>query len=108
MLVRIFLKNRVFILRQKYPLANFRVEFFSCLAREHSWWISSSINSAFSASRHAQFLQIAFARHVTETVGCWLIVNHKHDDYASAALTFVNVTNTTRLLGGEKEKEILT
>ena len=31
----------------------------------------------------------------------------KHDDYASAALTLVNVTNTTRLLGGEKEKELL-
>ena len=38
----------------------------------------------------------------------WLIVNHKHDDYASTALTFVYVTNTTKLLGGEIEKEILT
>ena len=62
----------------------------------------------FQASRHGQFLHIAFARDVTKTVGRWLIVNHKHDDYASTALTFVNVTNTTRLLGGEKENEILT
>ena len=44
----------------------------------------------------------------TETEGRWLIVNHKQDDYASTALTFVIVTNTTRLLGGEIEKEILT
>ena len=41
------------------------------------------------------------------TVGRWLIVNHKHDDYASAALTLVNVTNTIRLYGGENEKEML-
>ena len=61
----------------------------------------------FQASRHGQFLHIAFARDVTETVGRWIIVNHKHDDYASTALTFVNVTNTTRLLGGDEEKEIL-
>ena len=51
----------------------------------------------FQASRHGQFLHIAFARDVTKTVGRWLIVNHKHDDYASTALTLVNVTNTTRL-----------
>ena len=40
-------------------------------------------------------------------MGRWLVVNHKHDDYASTALTLVNVTNTTRLLGGKEEKEIL-
>ena len=40
------------------------------------------------------------------TVGRWLVVNHKHDDYASTALTLVNVTNTTRLLGGDTEKEM--
>ena len=45
----IFLRNRVLRLRQKYPLANFRVELFSRLAREHSWWISPSIYSAFSS-----------------------------------------------------------
>ena len=62
----------------------------------------------FQASRRGQFLHIAFARDVTETVGRWITVNHKHDDYASTALAFVNVTNTTRLFGDEKEKEILT
>ena len=62
----------------------------------------------FQATIHGQFLHIVFVREVTETVGRWLIVNHKHDDYASTALTFVNVTNTTRVLGGDKEKEILT
>ena len=36
-------------------------------------------------------------------MGRWIIVNHKHDDYASTALTLVNLTNTTRLLGGDKE-----
>ena len=61
----------------------------------------------FQASRHGQFLHTTFVRDVTETVGRWIIVNHKQDDYASTALTFVNVSNTTRLLGGEKEKEIL-
>ena len=60
----------------------------------------------FQASRHGQFLHIGFARDVTVTVGRWLVVNHKHDDYASIALTLVNVTNTTRLLGGDKEKEM--
>ena len=59
------------------------------------------------ASRRGQFLHKVFARDVTETVGRWLVVNHKHDEYASTALTLVNVTNTTRLLGGEEEKEIL-
>ena len=36
------------------------------------------------------------------------VVNHKHDDYASTALTLVNVTNTTMLYGDEIAKEILT
>ena len=44
---------------------------------------------------------------MTKTVGRWLIVNHKHDDYASTALTLVNVTNTARLYGGEEDKEML-
>ena len=44
---------------------------------------------------------------LTETVRRWLIVNHKHDDYASTALTLVKVTNTTKLYGGQKEKEML-
>ena len=34
-------------------------------------------------------------------------MNHNYYDYASTALTLVNVTNTTRLYGGEKEKEKL-
>ena len=58
----------------------------------------------FQASRLWQFLHIAFVRDVTETMGRWLIVNHKHDDYASTALSFVNARNTTRLLGGDKKR----
>ena len=107
MQVRIFLRIRVFRLGQKDPLANFRVELFNCLAKEHSWWTSLSINSTLSSFKTWTVPPYSFARDVTETVGRWLIVNHKHDDYASSALTFVNVTNTTRLHGDEK-KEILT
>ena len=33
-------------------------------------------------------------------------MNHKRFDYASTALNFVNVTNTTRLHGCEEEKEM--
>ena len=61
----------------------------------------------FQALRHGQFHHIAFMRDVTKTVGRWIIVNHKHDDYASTALTFVSVTNTTRLYGGEIERDAL-
>ena len=106
--VFIFLRNRVLRFRQKYPLANFRVRLFSHLSSEHSWWISPSINSTLSSFVTWTVPPYSFARDVTKTVGRWIIVNHKHDDYASTALTFVNVTNTTRLLGGEIEKEILT
>ena len=105
--VFVFLRNRVLRLRQKYPLANFRVKLFSCLAREHSWWISPSINSTLSSFMTWTVPPYSFARDVTETVGRWIIVNHKHDDYASTALTFVNVTNTTRLLGGRIERDRL-
>ena len=35
------------------------------------------------------------------------VVNHKHYDYASTALTLVKLTNTTRPNGEEKEKEML-
>ena len=97
-----------FRLRQKYPLANCRVEFFSCLSSEHSWWISPSINSALSSFETWTVPPYSFARDVIETVGRSIIVNHKHDDYASTTLTLVNVTNSTRLYGDEKEKEILT
>ena len=44
---------------------------------------------------------------LTYTVGGWLVVNHKHDDYASTALTLVYVTNTTKLYEGEIERERL-
>ena len=44
---------------------------------------------------------------LAKTVGRWLVENQKHDGYASTALTLVNVTTTTRLLGGEKERERL-
>ena len=61
----------------------------------------------FQASRRGQFLYIALRVMLTLTVGRWLVVNHKHDDYASTALTFANVTNTTKLYRGRIERERL-
>ena len=60
----IFLRNHVFRLRQKYPLANFRVELFSRLAREHSWWISPSFNSTLSSFKTWTVPPYSFARDV--------------------------------------------
>ena len=57
--VRIFLRNRVFILRQKYPLANFRVELFSCLRGSVPGGYPHLSILLFQASRHGQFLHIA-------------------------------------------------
>ena len=51
----------------------------------------------FQASRHRQFLHIAFARDVDIDSGTLVNREHKHDDHASTALTLVTVTNTTRL-----------
>ena len=99
---QIFLRNRRFRLRQKYPLANFRVELFRCLRVSIPGGYPRRSILLFQALRHGQFLHIAFARDVTLTVGRWLVVNHKHDDYASTALTLVNVTNTTMLYGGDE------
>ena len=92
-----------FRLKTKYPLANFRFKLFSCLSSEHSWWISPSIIFTLSSFKTWTVPPYTFARDVIETVGRWLVVNHKHDDYASTALTLVNVTNTTKLYGDEKE-----
>ena len=61
----------------------------------------------FQASRRGQFLHLAFVRYVDIDSGTLEVVNHKHYDYASTALTLVYVTNTTRLYGGEIEREVL-
>ena len=61
----------------------------------------------FQASLYRQFLHIAFVHDVDIDSGTLEVVNHKHYDYASTASTLVKVTNTTRLYGGEKEKEML-
>ena len=103
----IFLRNRVLRLRQKYPLANFHVELFSRLRVSIPGGYARRSSQLFQASRHGQFLHIAFARDVDIDSGTLEVVNHKHYDYASTALTSVNVTNTTRLYRDEIEKEIL-
>ena len=105
MLVHIFLRNRVFVSDKKIHWPTF-VSSFSAVYRGSipGGYPRRSI-LLFQASRHGQFLHIDFARDVTETVGRWLIVNHKHDDYASTALTFVNVTYTTKLYGDEKKRK---
>ena len=61
----------------------------------------------FQASRHGQFVRIAFVHDVDIDSGTLEVVNHKHYDYASTALTSVNVTNTTGLYRDEKKKEML-
>ena len=63
-IVCVFLRNRAFRLKQKYPLANFRVELFSCLAREHSWWISPSIYSTLSSIKTWTVPPYSFVRDV--------------------------------------------
>ena len=60
----IFLRNRAFVIRQKYPLANFRVELFSCLRVSIPGGYPRRSIQLFQASRHGQFLHIAFARDV--------------------------------------------
>ena len=61
----------------------------------------------FQASRYGQFLHIAFVHDGDIDSGTLEVVNHKHCDYASTALTLVKVTNTTGLYGDEEEKEML-
>ena len=97
-----------FTFKTKTSLAKFDVDFFKQLTGTVPGDVPPRSCQLFQASRYRQFLHIAFARDVTKTVGRWIIVNHKHDDYASTALTLVNVTNTTRLYGDEIAKEILT
>ena len=55
-IVCIFLGNRVFILRQKYPLANFRVELFSCLRGSIPGGYPRRSILLFQALRYGQFL----------------------------------------------------
>ena len=45
----IILRNRVFVIGQKYPLANFLILLFLAYLSEHSWWISPSIYSTPSS-----------------------------------------------------------
>ena len=61
----------------------------------------------FQASRHGQILHVAFVHDDDIECGTLDVLNHKHYDYASTALTLVNVTNITRLYGGAEEKEML-
>ena len=53
---QIFLRNRRFRLRQKYPLANFRVELFSCLRVSIPGGYPRRSILLFQTSRHGQFL----------------------------------------------------
>ena len=63
-IVRIFLRNRVFRSRQKYPLANFLILLFLAYLSEHSWWISPSIYSSFSSIKTWTVPPYSFARDV--------------------------------------------
>ena len=101
MLVHIFLRNCVFVYDKKYPS-------FSAVYRLSipGGYPHRSI-LLFQASWYRQFLHIAFVHDDDIDSGTLEVVNHKHYDYASTALTLVSVTNTTRLYGGEEEKEML-
>ena len=68
-IVCIILRNRVFRLRQKYPLANFLILLFLAYLSEHSWWIFSSIYSAFSSIRTWTVPPYSFARNVDMDCG---------------------------------------
>ena len=74
-IVCVFLRNRVFRLRQKYPLANFRVRLFSRLSSERSWWISPSIYSAFSSFNTWTVPPYSFARDVD--INCGTLVSRE-------------------------------
>ena len=62
--VFVFLRNRVLRLRQKYPLANFHVKLFSRLRVSIPGRYPRRSILLFQASRHGQFLHIAFAHDV--------------------------------------------
>ena len=97
----IFLRNRVFRLRQKYPLANFRVELFSCLANEHPWWISLSINSAFSSFKTCTVPPIASWQCTTND---WRYVLSSEPQKLRQALTSsMSIYIDQSAIGGEKE-----
>ena len=74
-IVCVFLRNHVLRSRQNYPLANFRVELFSCLAREHSWWIFPSINSTLSSFKTWTVPPYSFARDVD--IDCGTLVSRE-------------------------------
>ena len=56
-IVCIYLRNRDFRFRQKYPLVNFHVELFSCLRVSVPGDLSHRSILLFQALRHGQFLQ---------------------------------------------------
>ena len=73
--VCIFLRNRVFRLRQKYPLANFLILLFLAYLSEHSWWIFPSIYSAFSSIKTWTVPPYSFARNVD--IDCGTLVSRQ-------------------------------
>ena len=80
-------------------LAKFDVYFFKHFTGTISGDIPHRSSQLFQASRHRQFLHIAFEHNVNKDPGGrWPTVNRKHCDYQSSiVLILVNVTNTTRL-----------
>ena len=111
-IVCVFLRNRVFRLRQKYPLANFLILLFLAYLSEQSWWISPSINSTLSSIKTWTVPPYSFARDVDIDCGYFCFKRKtrflRNTHTMTTSLTLVYVTNTTRLYRDEKEKEILT
>ena len=101
----IFLRNRVLRSRQKYPLANFPVEFFSCLAREHSWWISPSIYSSLSSFKTWTVPPIASWQCTTNDWG--YVLSSEPQTLRQALTSSMSFYKYQPAIGGDKEKEIL-
>ena len=105
LIVCIFLRNRVLILRQKYPLANFRVKLFSCLSSERSWWISPSINSTFPSFKTWTVPPIASWQCTTNDWG--YVLSSEPQTLRQALTSSMSFYKHQSAIGGEKEKQML-
>ena len=104
-LVHTFLRNHVFIHDKKHPLANFRVELFSCLASEHSWWKSPSINPAFSSFKTWTVPAIASWQCTTNDWG--YVLSSEPQTLRQALTSSMSFYKYQSAIRGEKEKEML-
>ena len=101
----IFLRNRVFRFRQKYPLANFLILLFLAYPSEHSWWISPSIYSAFSSFKTWTVPPVASLQWTTNDWG--YVLSSEPQTLRQALTSSMSFYKYQSAIGGDKEKEIL-